>query len=352
MQLNRNKSTLIEEPTITEEKPRKSDTIDVELMEKISLDANYTIPGPSGGMVKQNSSLSKQVSNNDEYAYITVDGVKIPKKTISINPNKSKLWKGNPRNFSIIVDYSDLLPLIKKTKGNTQPVFARKLNVPDADGNQIEVIAGSRRRECCIELSLPLTVDLIDVNDEQAKIIADTENDGRKDTDLFTNCRYLKYTYEHLLKANPKLNIHDFAQMQAKPVSRQIMNDRLKLAEIPLWIQKLVVDVDAWTLRKGNKLKSQLKQLENSIHEIKMRLEDKTFNKPEKLIEFLSTFTAETKLVVKEYKTGNGIIKVTPMKSGSTKITIPQYSTELNDQIQALIETYSKNNPVGEGENQ
>lgn len=104
---------------------------------------------------------------------------------------------GNPRNFGI-KDISDLLPLIKETGGNSQAVDARMV------GNKIEVIAGSRRRECCIEAGFPLTVDIYeDMNDDDADYLAATENKGRKDINVITDSNYLRYKF---LKNNHLIN--------------------------------------------------------------------------------------------------------------------------------------------------
>jgi len=290
----------------------------------------------------------EQASNQSRYPseIKDVDSYSINKEAgtiISINPNKTKLWTGNPRNFSFHTDLTEITALIKQTKGNVTPVVARKLPVKDSDGVDIEIIAGSRRRAACIEACENLTVSLVIADDKKAKLIAEAENKGRKDTDLFTDCRYLKYVFDNLKIADNNLTIAMFAEIQIPVITRQTMNEKLKLADTPLWLQKTVTSPDLWTFRKAVRLKKLLSNESLDLKKLKLSLKNQLFDKPDGLLLYLIEFIG----IVSEAKNisiplNNKEASICEQKSGDTKIVIPKGSPDLIDKIELLIREFSK----------
>ena len=284
--------------------------LNIDLLEKAALGAKYP------------SEVEDNTTESD--SFLTLPSRQVKKTTIKVDPTKTRLWSGNPRNFALVIDISDLIPLIKKGKGNLTPVYARKLSVPDENNIEIEVIAGCRRRLSCIEAGELLTVDLIDVDDNEAKYLADNENNGRTEPDFLTDCRYLKFVYDNMKREDESLTVAIFAEMQDKKVSRQTMNEKLKLAELPDWIQTPVQDSYTWGLRKGIKVKSILADPALNIEGLKNKLSRELFPTADKLIAFINEFMGTTTLSEeKNFLIGKDKVSLIKNTKGHTKISIP-----------------------------
>jgi ParB/RepB/Spo0J family partition protein len=215
--------------------------IDIDLLEKAGMNAQY----PS----------EMQSVTQPDSGFIVVLGRKVDKTSLQVEPIKTQLWSGNPRNFSSNVDVEDLLPQIKAAGTNTVPVYARYIQ---REGETIiEVIAGSRRRMATEKLSLPLTVDIIDINDDEAYFLAEMENNGRKDLDFIGSYRYLKFRFE-ALKASVGINVGKFAEKHA--LTRQHMSEIINIAELPDEILNSVQNPYSWTHRKLKALKQHFGQ--------------------------------------------------------------------------------------------
>lgn len=175
---------------------------------------------------------------------------------VRIDADKTTLFQLNPRNFSGKNDISDLKPLIIRTGGNSTAVDARLV-----DG-RIEVIAGSRRRQACLETGLKLTCDVWDeVSDEEACLIAELENSGRSDIDFMGFCSYLATRYELLKKATPDLTMERFGEFYN--LTRQYMHEKIAIGRLPAWLKesaKIRTGAD-WSHRQGVKLASAYSEL-------------------------------------------------------------------------------------------
>ncbi|AYV11397.1 ParB N-terminal domain-containing protein [Shewanella algae] len=220
-----------------------SKAIDLGLIELAANTARY--PSEEPGKQQPGNNITKKLP------WKTLKGFRV-----TTNASQTTLYEGNPRNFGI-KDISDLLPLIKETGGNSQAVDARMV------GNKIEVIAGSRRRECCIEAGFPLTVDIYeDMNDDDADYLAATENKGRKDINVITDSNYLRYKFLKKQSSDKSLTVEMFAKQHK--MSRQTMQDRFAIAAVPKLLQNGAKQSDAWTLRQAIKLKTLWKKLSES----------------------------------------------------------------------------------------
>ena len=288
--------------------------------------------------LEQAATKSKYPSELDNAAPKLINGDDV---IIKVNASETRLWKGNPRNFSFHSDLADLVSLIKQTKGNVTPVVGRRLPLKDANGIDIEIIAGSRRRSSCIEACERLSVTLVDVNDQEAKIIAEAENKGRKDTDLFTDCRYIKSVYDEMKTADPHLTVEAFANLQVPTQTRQTMNDRLKLAAVPLWVQEPVENPDDWSFRKGLRLKSLLNEKSLDLASLELSLKGKRFTKPDAILTYILDFIGIVKENTDiEIAFKDQAVFISEQKSGMTKIVLPKGSTKLRDEIEKLIRNF------------
>lgn len=178
-----------------------------------------------------------------------VPGGRLSGRRLSItNADRTVLWDGNPRNLDRDKDISDLLPLIRNSGGNTQPVDGRQL--PDGT---IEIVAGSRRRACCIEAKLPLIVDVYEhMTDDLAHYVADLENRGRKDIGLIAECEYLSRRLEEVKKKVTGITLSEFAERYG--MSRRSMARRLAVADLPDYLLATCHAIDGWSLRQADTL--------------------------------------------------------------------------------------------------
>ncbi|MBE0361858.1 hypothetical protein PULV_a4264 [Pseudoalteromonas ulvae UL12] len=292
--------------------------------------------------VIENASYPSEVRTKND-AFLTLPSRKVPKKTIQVDPKKTRLWQGNPRNFALAISIDDLLPKIKKSKGNLQPVLARKLAVADENGCTIEVIFGCRRRLSCIEANTLLTADLVDIDDDEAKYLAIEENEGRLDNDFIADCRYLHSEYERLkVVNNGKLSVEDFAKMNDQ--ARQTMSEKLHIAALPDTLFNSVVDAYSWTLRNSTKVKSAFKKFETKEDKeiLLTELKSKRFQKVDSLLKFFDELNGVEKVVDEsEYKLGDSVVSV-KKDSKNIKINIPlKNSSKVFHEIEAILSKYS-----------
>lgn len=196
-----------------------------------------------------------------------VPGTELKGKRIKIDPKKTTLFPDNPRNFAPKDDLADLLPLIKKTGGNSTAVDGRIIQ------GSVEIIAGSRRRDACLLTDLPLIVDLWDdVNDELACSIAEIENSGRKDPDVIADCCYLLHRYNKLKKVDSTLNVEKFAAMYHN--QRRNMMTLFGIARMPEWVRNCATVRSEWTIRQADTLRKYFETVrtEHDEDEIKTKL--------------------------------------------------------------------------------
>lgn len=187
-------------------------------------------------------------------------------KRITVVASSTTLWAANPRNFGT-KDVSDLLPLIEESGGNSIAVEGRW------QGNKIEVIAGSRRRESCILATLPLTVDVYeDCSDEDAEYIAQVENQGRKDLTVIGYCNFLYANFHEKKENDSSLTVEAYAKK--KKLNRTSMQERFAIAKLPRWLQCAAKQEDTWSVRQAKSLASLWGKLSetNSEDDIRKKL--------------------------------------------------------------------------------
>ncbi|GEM_PF-3404064 len=114
--------------------------------------------------------------------YMLPSGKRTSCKLILIDEpaTQTKVWHGNPR-FNEDPPVEDIIESIESNGTNAEPV---KVKLTDG---KYEVITGSRRRKATISAKKPLTALLLeDINDDDAKMLAVIENEGRLDPNPFT----------------------------------------------------------------------------------------------------------------------------------------------------------------------
>lgn len=317
----------VDKTLLTKNKPKVNNS-NIDAIERACLSGNY--PSEEGG----DKQPKENISNEN---YLQLPSRKVAVSTITIDPDKVALWAGNPRNFAISVDTSDLEPLIAKGKGNTTPVLARKLQVPNREGQNYEIIAGLRRKLTCSKLQFKLTLNVVDIDDDEALYLTEMENEGRKENDLFAECRYLKYRFDRMKALNSSITIEDFADSQLKPVKRQTMNEKLRLASVPEEVLISVKDPHSWTFRKAVKLKGYINTL--GLSEVIKSIESRTFSNADQLLAYLKdNFDVTKKAEPENYKVGKGEVVI----KKTTKTTVITIDNKVSEALKSKIELLIK----------
>lgn len=252
---------------------------------------------------------------------------KLVGKRVIVKASETTLWEGNPRNFSRDNDIEDLLPLIEKSGGNTQAVDARY----NKDGN-IEIIAGSRRRRCCIEAGLELVIDLYDdMTDADAMEIAEIENSGRKEVDIIGECDYLYDKFLKLKENDPAMNVEIYSRMNS--VDRTLMHLKFSVAKLPDWLKDSSKNLK-WSIRNLKALTAinrQLEEMNIGPDQLNFKLPLSTPN----LV--ISSF--KKMLDTAEIKKDNDV-KITKARNGSITIKISnEISADKKEKILNFLES-------------
>tara|TARA_Y100001951_G_scaffold104574_1_gene116619 strand:- start:2611 stop:3519 length:909 start_codon:yes stop_codon:yes gene_type:complete len=267
----------------------------------------------------------------EEYTiFKTVPGAVLRGRRLKVKASTTTLWASNPRNFSPNKDISDLRPLIKESGGNTQAVDARLVE------GKIEIIAGSRRRQVCIEEGLDLTIDLYEeVSNEQAHYIAYTEN-VRKDVDLLSQACYLRSRFNELKANDNTMTVEIFSNMHnMKPRN---MHYYLAASNLPDSILSSANQRDQWSLRMANKLKYYFDALTKSgmkeddvVKQAKLPL-----STPSLVLNALKKLTLQFENSGEPKHEEKYTLKTD--KSGVCKIVTPKLSEEQVKKLKAFLE--------------
>ena len=323
--------------------------IDTSILKQASAGATYPSEDNKDTTITNDDKAKKPVkvtsdvqSFNGGETVIPPTGRTATFQRLRIDPNKTILWKGNPRN-QVENNVSSLSDLILNTNGNVIPVFAR----PTGDSEYpYEIIYGSRRRQACIEKNKLLLVDVVVVTDEEADALAYLENEGRLDVHKLGMARYFKYRYELLKEEDPTITVSSFGSRYG--YSRQTMHEYFTICNIPKVLDRVVKSGD-WTFNKCLKLASYfdgkdalkeqavLNELHNTyqvladlLRDVKKEFSKVGENKPEKtLTEFITNNGAGLSRIV--HPSGRVELKVS--KEAWTKVGL-EIEAILNKHLQ------------------
>jgi hypothetical protein len=241
---------------------------------------------------KPSPTVKEEITKSIDGNYIILEGRKVTSETVIVNPNETIVWTGNPRNFEVFdVDTSDLLPHIISSGGNTIPVYGRR---GDINGKKvIEIIAGSRRRVCCITAEVSLLVTLLDCTDEEALSLTEDENTGRAETTFIATCRWHLSQFQSLKASNTtdgrRFSEADYAKL--KGVHPVTIQDYLAIGAFPDEIIKCVTDPKSWSYRACKTLR----KLKNKNNELVLNVsQNSEFTKANAFLKSIeAAFTAQ-----------------------------------------------------------
>lgn len=207
-----------------------------------------------------------------------------------VEPERCKMWVHHNRRYDLLdsENCSDLIGKIE-ARGQTMPAIVRRLPEPEGEV-EFEVIAGARRHFSVRYLrnekgrdDILFLIDVQDLSDEEAFIIADLENRDRKDISDFE--RGLDY-----------LNALDafYGGVAKEMASRLVVDEKwlnryLSLARLPSFIVELIGDIRDLKRDHADKLwpllnqPAKRKKLEEEAAEIK-KIQDgavRTFGSPQ-----------------------------------------------------------------------
>lgn len=309
--------------------------IDPSLLERASKNAKY--PSESAKAEVANTLMTEIPPITDEPRTVSkpLPGRVATGYQIRTEARNTTLWQGNPRNFETSTDISDLKPLLKASNGNSEAVSARLIN------GKIEVLAGKRRRMACIELDLPLLINVYDdLTDDECHFIADVENRGRKDLNHITYCQYLASRFDELnLDPLHKISVEEFGKKYQ--LSRQNMQNRISTGRQPSFLFE-VSNMAAWGVRQATKVISLYKEILDhgslTENDVKGRLE---FSKtPSAIIATLEGLLPSSKVneqpAEKTLRVGQGSISI---KHSSTGAMTVKLDAKIADALKAKIES-------------
>lgn len=288
------------------------------------------------GGATSHAKYPSEMADTNDYEVIgnvikPVPGGELKGRRIKIDAKKTSLFPDNPRNFAPKDDLADLLPLIEKTGGNSTAVDGRLVQ------GKVEVIAGSRRRDACLLLELPLVVDLWDdVTHEMACCIADYENSGRKGVDRIADSCYLMHRFNTLKRSDPAFTIEKFAAMYNN--KRRNMTTIFGIAKLPEWVRNCALARSEWSIRQADTLRQYFEHVSSmySEDELKARL-----NFPvKKPSQALSMFKMLAKEGAGESEKDKAAYKINVGKGGAVTVKI---ETKLNQEQQTKLDEFLKN---------
>lgn len=255
---------------------------------------------------------------------------------IRLKASETTLWDENPRNFGPKGDYSDLEDAIRESGGNTQAVDARIVN------GKVQIIAGSRRRYCCMVLDLPLTADLWDdINDDVACYIAETENSERKDIDLLSDYNYLFNRFNKLKSQDDSMTVEQFAIRYKN--KRRNMHNIFAIAKLPSWLKDCAKNRSSWSQRQALTLESYYRNaLQTNTEESLKAVFQKQLTTPSQVLALLKEYTTgKEKSSIPTISSKSGIsFNLSSNKSGVVKISPDSpLSKEQLEKLEAFLKS-------------
>ena len=160
-------------------------------------------------------------------------------------PERIRMWSDHNRDYDLLSleRCADLVDGFTRTGRQEFPAIVRK--VSDDENFDYEVICGARRHWTAAHLGWPLLVEIRDLNDRQAFILADLENRDREDISDYE--RAVDYK-----KALPRFFDSNRAQMAAfLEIDKANFHRLLDLSELPKAIVSAYADLRELKVHHG-----------------------------------------------------------------------------------------------------
>lgn len=119
-------------------------------------------------IVASRSASAAQIQERERHTYLHVD------------PARCRIWSGNARRYDLLTEQecADLIESFQLPKGQTTPCTARLVgNDPNFD---YEIVVGTRRHWTATYLKRDVLIEVLELSDDQAFLLADIENRARK----------------------------------------------------------------------------------------------------------------------------------------------------------------------------
>ncbi|MEM6415472.1 MAG: ParB/RepB/Spo0J family partition protein [Pseudomonadota bacterium] len=165
----------------------------------------------------------------------TASGMMSSTSQMKVDPKNCRMWTRHNRLYDLLTpeNCSDLIDDIRAKGRNHTPAIARNLR-DDPDGFQYEIIAGARRHFAISFLreqegmsELHLQIEIRNLSDQEAFLISDAENAGRKDISDYERAK----DYAGALADYYDGNVSQMATAIGK--KRTSLRNFIYLAEIP-----------------------------------------------------------------------------------------------------------------------
>lgn len=174
----------------------------------------------------------------------TAPDVKTPEKPLEmrafrrVGPEICRMWEGHNRRYDLLNDKA-CEDLVEGFRSQGQQIPALVREVHDETQFAYEVISGARRHWTAAFLGQPLLVEIRQLTDEQAFLLADAENRQRKDISDYERAM----DYARAIAAYYRSITHMAEAMQ---VTKAWLSNYLALAKLPeevLQAYRSVVDI-------------------------------------------------------------------------------------------------------------
>lgn len=181
------------------------------------------------------------------------------RKTVSqlyVRPEQCRMWSRHNRIYDLLTpeNCSDLIDLIKADGKQKTPAIARRLT-DDPDGFEYEIIAGARRHFSVSHLraqdgfeDLLYLIEVRKISDEEAFVVSDAENRGRKDISDYERARDYAFALSEYYDGNQS------AMSSKIGINRSTLRHFLNLAALPKQIVSAFALPTDIALRNASKL--------------------------------------------------------------------------------------------------
>lgn len=236
--------------------------------------------------------------------------VRREKVIISVDPNKTQMWKFADRTESDEeLDISDLKINMAVGMKQLTPALARKIK--GENGVEYELIYGRRRRFCAITVGRLLDIELTTESDKECVKYMKIENDARKDITIMQKSRsyYMQYVIEDMYSSMREMSVH--LEVPEKTLQRNIkagaiwFNDKFS---------ELKVSIKDIKLLDGEKISTYISSFEDNFIDFVDNIKDSNLESSEIISRLLIELSTTKKHFEKKYITSCGDLLVKSSK--------------------------------------
>lgn len=283
--------------------------------------------------------LGSRQANRNEPASFT----RSSEQLVKIHASKVQPWYLRNRQEPDMGDMQGLIASIS-TDGQVIPVLIRPVRGSHPDGITHEVYAGYRRWTACKELNIELLAIIRDVDDQEAAIIQETENEDREQITPASRAFHYKSLLEQSIFPS------ESALASSLHLHRSTLNDLLSYTRIEPRVANAIGDLHVLPLRFAKVLATLSKEPANIKPLFKLAPEIKagkvtTRNIDHRLEELKTGVSVETTTRTVKGKDGVDLLKVRYDSNGTPVLSVLQAArsmASMEDLLEHISSFYNK----------